>query len=338
MPTHRLRRLRGLFAVALGWLVAPAAATAAEFEFRLAHYLPPTHNHAENVLTAWAERVAEASDGRIHVEIYPAGQLLGIAEIYDGVRNGVAELGWGLPAVQPGRFPRLSLLELPFLFTSAEEATRAAMTLQQDGVFDEEFADVVLLYLHTHSPAGVHTRTDPIVELTDFEGQRIRFASATVRDLLAAFGAEPVGVPAPQVYENLEKGVLDGVAFPYDAMKGLRLGEQIDYHTDVPLYVLPFYLVMNRQAFDSLPPDLQEVMLASAGMEEALRVAASWDEEEARGRTYVQELGNAVITPSADQLAAWQARADTVAEARLSALESEGVTDARALYDRLTGP
>ena len=337
MPPHRVRGMSALAAAALGWLLAAPIGAAAEFEFRLAHYLPPTHNHAQNILPAWIERVSAASGGRIDIELYPAGQLLGIAEIYDGVRNGVADLGWGLPAAQPGRFPRLSLLELPFLFASAEEATHAAMTLQQDGVFDEEFGDVILLYLHTHAPAGIHTRTDPIVNVTDFDGQRIRFASATVRDLLAAFGAEPVGVPAPQVYENLENSVLDGVAFPYEAMKGLRLGEQVDYHSDVPLYVLPFYLVMNRQAFDSLPPDLQEVMLDSSGMDEALRVAASWDEEEGRGRAYVRALGNDIVTPTADQLAAWQARADGVVEARLALLEAEGITDARALYARLAG-
>ena len=336
MPRFSVRVPTIVLVAALASATGLRASNAAEFEFRLAHYLPPAHNHAQNILPAWVEQVEQASDGRIDIELFPAGQLLGITEIYDGVRNGVAELGWGLPAVQPGRFPSLTLLEFPFLFESAVDATQTAMALDAEGVFAEDFEGVRLLYLHTHAPAGIHTRERPVIAPEDFEGLRIRFASATVREMLSALGAEPVGVPAPQVYENLEKGVLDGVAFPFDAMKGLRLGEQVDYHTDVPLYVLPFYMIMNQQAFDSLPPDLQEVMVANSGLDEAVRVATSWDEEEARGRAYVVELGNEIVEPDEDQLAAWRETLAPVVEAQIEALEDEGI-DARSLYERLSG-
>ena len=336
MPRPSARTSNTILVTVLAATTSFSESNAAEFEFRLAHYLPPAHNHAQNILPAWVERIEQASGGRIDIELYPAGQLLGIAEIYDGVRNGVAELGWGLPAVQPGRFQSLTILEFPFLFESAVDATQTAMELNAEGVFAEDFEDVRLLYIHTHSPAGIHTRERPVAAPSDFDGLRIRFASATVREMLSALGAEPVGVPAPQVYENLEKGVLDGVAFPYDAMKGLRLGEQVDFHTDVPLYVLPFYLIMNQQAFDSLPPDLQEVLVANSGTDEAVRVATSWDEEEARGRAYVIELGNEIIEPDEDQLAAWRESLAPVVEGQIEALEQDGI-DARALYDRLSG-
>ena len=333
-PSERIPKIA--LVTLLASVAGLSAPQAAEFEFRLAHYLPPAHNHAQNILPAWIETVEQASDGRIDIELFPAGQLLGITEIYDGVRNGVAELGWGLPAVQPGRFQSLTLMEFPFLFDSAVDATQAAMELNAEGVFAEDFDGVRLLYLHTHAPAGIHTRERAVAAPEDFEGMRIRFASATVREMLNALGAEPVGVPAPQVYENLEKGVLDGVAFPYDAMKGLRLGEQVDYHTDVPLYVLPFYMIMNQQAFDSLPPDLQEVMVENSGLEEAIRVATSWDDEEARGRAYVVELGNQIVEPDEEQISSWRETLAPVVDAQIEALEGDGV-DARSLYERLSG-
>jgi TRAP-type C4-dicarboxylate transport system substrate-binding protein len=309
-------------------------AQAQDYTLRLAHYLPPTHNQAANVIPDWVQRIEDQSDGRIAIEVFPAGQLLGIADIYDGVDAGVADIGWGLPAIQPGRFPMLSLMELPFQFDSAEQASRIAMTLLEEGVLDDEFDGVVPLYIHTHSPAGVHTRTEQVTEPGDLEGLRIRFPSAPVREMLAAWGADPVGVPAPQVYENLETGVLDGVAFPYEAMKGLRLGEQVSHHTELPLYTLTFYMIMNQQVFDDMPADLQQVILENSGMVEAVAVGRSWDEEDARGRAYVEELGNEIVVIPEAEIPAWQEPVNTAITDYLDGLEADGHS-AREVYDRI---
>jgi len=324
----------GLLGAVATLMAFGGTALAQEYTLRLAHYLPPTHNQATNVIPDWVQRIEEQSDGRIAIEVFPAGQLLGIADIYDGVEAGVADIGWGLPAIQPGRFPMLSLMELPFEFESAEQASRVAMTLLDEGVLDDEFDGVVPLYIHTHSPAGVHTREAPVNEPGDLDGLRIRFPSAPVREMLTAWGADPVGVPAPQVYENLETGVLDGVAFPYEAMKGLRLGEQVSYHTELPLYTLTFYMIMNQQVFDDLPEDLRQVILDNSGMDEAIAVGRSWDEEDQRGRDYVQELGNEIIVIPAAEIPAWRQPVDAAIAAYLDGLEAEG-HPSREVYDRI---
>ncbi len=324
----------GVLALAIGAVLATTAVRAAEFEFRLAHYLPPTHNQSVNVLPDWIGRIEEQSQGRISIEQFPAGQLLGIQEIFDGVRTGVAEIGWGLPAIQASRFPRTQMLELPFQFTSAEQASRVAMQLADEGLLAGEFDGVELLVLHTHSPAQLHTRLVGAMVPQTLTGLRMRFASPGIRAMLAAYGAEPVGVPAPQVYENLEQGVLDGVAFPYEAMKGLRLGEQVQYHIEVGLYVLPFYLIMNRQAFDGLPDDLQQVILDNSGVDEAVRVGQSWDAEDARGRAYVEELGNEIIVPGTAQRQMWMDAVAPAVDEIIAALEEDGV-DAGAIRSRI---
>lgn len=324
----------GLMGAVATFIALGGTALAQEYTLRLAHYLPPTHNQAANVIPDWVQRIEDQSDGRIAIEVFPAGQLLGIADIYDGVEAGVADIGWGLPAIQPGRFPMLSLMELPFEFQSAEQASRVAMTLLDEGVLDDEFDGVVPLYIHTHSPAGVHTREAPVTAPGDLDGLRIRFPSAPVREMLTAWGADPVGVPAPQVYENLETGVLDGVAFPYEAMKGLRLGEQVSYHTELPLYTLTFYMIMNQQVFDDLPEDLQQVILDNSGMDEAIAVGRSWDEEDQRGRDYVLELGNQITVIPAEELASWRQPVDAAIAAYLDGLEAEG-HPAREVYARI---
>lgn len=325
-----LKKVLGVtFAAALSLSAVPAAAQ--EFTFRLAHYLPPMHNMAANVLPEWAERIHEQSDGRIRIEIFPAGQLLQVDEIFDGVQAGVADIGWSMPGATPGRFPVLSVLELPFIFTDAETASQVIMEVYESGAMDAEFEGVRLLYLHTHA-SGILNTIPRVERLEDMQGLRMRFPSQAARMMLERLGAQPVGVPAPQAYESLERGVLDGVAFPYDAMQGLRLGEQVNYHIDWPTYVLTFYLVMNENSFNSLPPDLQQVILDNSGMSEAIAVGASWDASDERARAYVAELGNESYALSDEEAARWVEAVMPGIDAFLEETEARGIP-AREIYE-----
>ncbi|MCC5988158.1 MAG: TRAP transporter substrate-binding protein [Pararhodobacter sp.] len=325
-----LNRTLGLaLGVAMGLGALPAQAQ--EFTFRLAHYLPPMHNMAANVLPGWAERINEQSDGRIQIEIYPAGQLLQVDEIFDGVQAGVADIGWSMPGATPGRFPVMSVLELPFLFNEAENASQVLMEVYESGQMDAEFDGVKVLYLHTHAAGSLNTI--PRVEtLEDLQGLRMRFPSPAARMMLDQLGAQPVGVPAPQAYESLERGVLDGVAFPFDAMQGLRLGEQVNYHIDWPTYVLTFYLVMNENSFNALPEDLQQIIMDNSGMQEAIAVGRAWDESEISGRAYVQELGNEIYTLPEDEAERWVAAVMPGIDAFLEETEARGIP-AREIYE-----
>ena len=325
-----LNRTLGLaLGVAMGLGALPAQAQ--EFTFRLAHYLPPMHNMAANVLPGWAERINEQSDGRIQIEIYPAGQLLQVDEIFDGVQAGVADIGWSMPGATPGRFPVMSVLELPFLFTDAETASQVLMEFYEAGQMDAEFEGVKVLYLHTHAAGSLNTI--PRVEtLEDMQGLRMRFPSPAARMMLDQLGAQPVGVPAPQAYESLERGVLDGVAFPFDAMQGLRLGEQVNYHIDWPTYVLTFYLVMNENSFNALPEDLQQIIMDNSGMQEAINVGRAWDESEISGRAYVQGLGNEIYTLPDEEAQRWVDAVMPGIDAFLDETAAQGIP-AREIYE-----
>lgn len=325
-----IKRLLGT--IVFSAITAFSSANAKEvIELRLAHYLPPMHNMAANILPGWAERVEKASDGRLKITIYPASQLLAVNEIFDGVRGGVADLGWSMPGATPGRFPGMSIMELPFIFNRAEHASQVLMEAHEKGYFKKEFQGVKVLYLHTHHAGIVNTKTE-VRDLDALKGKRVRFPSPPVRSLLQSLGADPVGIPAPQSYESLERGVLDGVAFPYDAMKGLRLGELLKYHIDYPMYVLTFYLVMNEAKYNSLPKDLQAVIDAHSGMKEAIAVGRAWDVSEDEGRKYVQERGNVIVKLSAEQEKLWRERAKPVVDAGVDQANKAGLPG-REIFD-----
>ena len=80
---------------------------------------------------------------------------------------------------------------------------------------DAEHKGIKVLMLFTHQPGGPHTTKKAIRNLDDFKGLRIRFASPTVRDLVQALGATPVGVPPTEIAEQLQKGTIDGAFMDY---------------------------------------------------------------------------------------------------------------------------
>ena len=106
-------------------ILRPGRARAAEVTLKLAHFLPPVAPAHAKLLKPWAEQVEAASDGRINIRIYPSMQLGGSPpQLFDQVRDGVADIAWTLPGYTPGRFPKLETFELPFVAAPLRWSTR----------------------------------------------------------------------------------------------------------------------------------------------------------------------------------------------------------------------
>ena len=139
-PTSRLGVFAAALTLAAGLAASPAAAV--DKELKLAHFVPPAHILHSTLWPDMIRRIEAASAGRLKVTIYPSGQLLKINETYDGLRNGVADIGYVLFGATPGRFPAISVAELLFLFSDAKVGSRAIMQLAATGAFAKELGDV----------------------------------------------------------------------------------------------------------------------------------------------------------------------------------------------------
>ncbi|MCC5868424.1 MAG: TRAP transporter substrate-binding protein DctP [Gammaproteobacteria bacterium] len=306
-------------ALLLAMLALPLTGSAKEFEWRLAHYLPEDHFFAAEWLPQWVAAIESESQGRLRIVIHPNNTLLRLGDIAPGVRDGLAEVGFG-PAPDAAA---LSVLGLPFIADSAGHGTRVAMRLLADGDLDEDLAGLHVVLLQTNAPSLVHSRGKPIRGPADMQGMRMRGATPGIRALLAALGATPIeGFLAPQVYGALRDGHVDGTVFPYEAMGVFRLAEQLDYHTEVFLFVSALGLFVSADALAALPADLQAVVRAHSGAKTALSAARAWDDEESRGRALAVAQGNTLIQPTSDERAAWRSAAGRYTDERLAALAS----------------
>lgn len=322
--------LKGAVCIVLTTMSVPVSS--AEVEWRLAHYLQEEHFFSAGWLTEWVEELERRSDGRITIEVHPNNSLLRLAAIAPGVRDGVAEIGFG-PAPSSAS---LDLMELPFVADSAVHGTRIAMALlKDDEAIGTDLEGLHVAMLQTNAPSLIHTKNIPVRVPNDLAGLRMRGATEYIRDILTVLGSEPVaGYLAPQVYGLLEAGTIDGTIWPYEAMRIFKLGEQANYHTEMYFFVSVLGLFINAEALEALPADLRAVVMDMSGLNVAIEAAIEWDKEEQRGRDNVIELGNTIIVPTPIEQEAWRLAAQPLIEKQLTDLTKLGF-DADGQYRRI---
>ena len=167
-----------------------------------------------------ADQVGEQSEkdsgGRITVKRFPGSQMGPVQQHYDLARTGQADVSWFLHGATPGRFPLTEIVQVPYLVGSAEIGTKVLNDPElRSKYLDAEHKGVKVLLLLTHQPGNVHTTKKPIRTVEDMKGLRLRFASPTIRDFVAALGGTPVGVLPTEQVEQLQKGTIDGVFIDY---------------------------------------------------------------------------------------------------------------------------
>lgn len=280
----------------LGLGLLGSAAAEEPIKLKVSHFLPPMGNSQTKLLQPWADRIEKDSNGRIKVEIYPSMQLGGKPpQLFDQVRTGVADVVWTLPSYTPGRFPLVEVFELPFMTANTAEATTQAVWDFYQKYLKEEFKDVHVLLLHTHAPGLIHMKDKAVTTQDELLGKKIRLPTKSIGDALKALGAVPVGMPVPDVYEALSRGVVDGTLIPWEVVTATRVNELARHHTVARLYTSVFLMGMNKEKYDSLPADLKAVIDKNSGSNIIQEIGKAWDDAEQPAFKQATELGHEIV-------------------------------------------
>lgn len=310
--------------------IVPLAAQAQEVKLRLAHFMPAASWQHTDLFEAWGKAVSEQSKGRIEVRVFPAQTLGKAVAGYDNAINRIAEVTWTVQGYTANRFPLSQIVELPGIFETAEQGSCAFQKLYQSGALGDEYKDAHVLYVHTHGLGHLHTRDKVVTRVADMKGLKIRQPTAVIGRMLRAVGAEPVGMPAPQVYESTQRGAIDGFLLPWEAVAGFRADEVSNQHTELGVYSLAFVLAMNKGVYDGLPPDLKKVIDDNSGARWAAIAGRGYDNADVSGKKKTLDSGKLNALTPADRLA-WQKAGAEAAESYLAELEARGLP-ARKIY------
>ena len=296
----------GVLAVLMtAWLLP--AADAGERVLRFHHFLPEKSPQQQDIYLPWARKIAEASSGRLRIEVTPAMQLGGKpAELLSQVESGKVDIVWTVTGYTPGRFPRL---ELPWMASSRARPTSQALYEFYETYAREELASVHVLAVWCHPSGVIMNRIAPVLTPKDAAGRVLRVPSLVFGEALRGVGAEPKLVAAPQVLKMLQDGAIDGALFPYEVMPTLKLTREIRHITEFAghrgLYTAVFLLAMNKGAYDALDEQDRKVIDAHSGAALSAELGRIWDEIEEVGRQDFAAAGGVVTFVKNADYEAW---------------------------------
>ena len=288
------------------WIAAAAAGLAAmgaqaqEVTLSLHHFLNTQSATHKDMLVPWTQRIADASDGRLKIQIYPSMTLGGKPpQLVRQARDGVVDIVWTLNGYTPGLFPRTEAFELPMVHRNDATATNLAMRAMFESDLKPEYDGLKVLFLHVHAGNAIHMVDAPVRSLDDLKGKRMRIPSRSGGWVLEALGAVPVGMPVPELPQALARGALDGALVPFEIIPALKLQDLTDWQIEGPdalrFGTSVFQTSMNQDSWDRLPADLQQVLLDQSGEDWLREIGEMWTANEAKGLAAAADVGNTHI-------------------------------------------
>lgn len=272
------------------------------FQLTYSIFFPATHGHTL-LATEWAKEIEKRTKGAVKINMYPGATLTPADLCYDGVVTGISDIGMSVLSYAKGRFPLSEVIDLPLGYKSGLQATRLCNAYYEK-FKPKELADTKVMYLHAHGPGILHTKT-PVSTMEQLKGLRIRGTGTSSR-VAESLGATPVAMPQPETYDALQKGVVDGLLSPIETLKGWKFAEVIKSTTENfgSAYTLCFFVVMNKNTWASLPPDVQKV-IEEVNKEWIEKTGQAWDRMDKEGKEFTLSRGNKVIQLTPEEDARW---------------------------------
>jgi TRAP-type C4-dicarboxylate transport system substrate-binding protein len=310
-------------AAVLGVGLMAAGSVSAQVVLTASSWLSPTHTLSTSQ-AKWCEEVSAATSNRVRCNILPK-PVVAPPATFDAVRDGLADLSFSVHGYTPGRYVMTQMAELPFLGDSSE-ATSIAYQRMFDKYLSKsnEMKGLKVLAVFTHGPGIVFNTKKPINSLADLQGLKFRVGGGMVNEIGKALGANVTLKPAPESYELLSSGVMDGTWFPAESVESFKIDKVIKHKTTFPggLYNTSFAFVMNEGTWNKISKADQAVIEKVSGEAAARLFGRGWDSVDRRANAFMQTAGVTHTVAS-------KAFVDEI-RAKTAPLEQKWIADAKA--------
>ena len=256
----------------------------------------PPDSATGRFLENWAEKVLQASDGRLKINVNHGGTLGGPRDTYDLVLNNSVDIGWGMQSYFPNRFPLTEVMMLPMLgIESADQGSRALWDMfENTDLLNNEYRGAHVLLLHTNCDSPIAMRDKAINTLTDLKGVSLRTNAGPPTEFVRLFGGNPVSVVVTELYSSLEKGVVQGTITDWHAIWSFKFYEQLKNYYDVHASVSPYFLVINQGVYDALPDDLRKILDDCSGAAALDMAGSAWDNVQREVTGIIRNQGGSI--------------------------------------------
>ncbi len=345
MKKHKfwLLLLLGIFSVVLVACEDTSTANSSEgakddgktYEFNLNYSASASSDFSKKVVEPWVQYVEEKSEGRLKVNAYSGAALGTLNSGYADIKGGVYEAGFIIPGLHADTdmFP-LTIGDIPFLLRSPDIASKVLKPYIEK--FGTGISDEVTFLGVTSTDAYQIFGQNPIKSVSDLKNKKISDSVAGRIALLKSLHGTPVTMSNADLYESLERGITDYAVYTGVGALGYKFDEVTKWMTEVDMAVsvMPFYI--NSDFVNSLPKDLQELMLNDLGPKFNELCTDMYSEMSKVNIGKYEELasakGGGVYVPTEEEFAEWKApikkqMEDWVAEANKRGYDGQAMMD-----------
>ena len=313
------------------WFVSVPGVSAAEPVIKLnyANFFPAPSPHSV-LAEQWGKEIDKRTNGQVKITFFHGGTLAPAAQIYDSTVQGIADIGFSVLAYTRGKFPLTEVIDIPLGLKTGVTATKLINAYYKK-FQPKEFDEVKVLYLHAHGPGLIHTTKKPVQKLEDLKGLKLRATGLSAK-IVTALGAAPVGTTMPETYDALRTGVAEGALAPLMALKDFRWGELTKYSIENygSSYSVGFFVVMNKNKWNSLPADIQKVF-TQVNEEYTDKVGALWDQTDKDGIEFVKSKGGKLLPLSNEEDARWAKAVRPLLDEYVTTMKTKGLPGDQAL-------
>jgi TRAP-type C4-dicarboxylate transport system substrate-binding protein len=306
-------------------LNAPAY-SANVIRLKVAQYFPPPSFQAK-VLEEFCRELEKRTEGKVKVDYYAGGSLLKAPAMFDGVVNGIADIGYSHVYYTAGRMPVTEATGLPLGFPTGWIASQVMNDFYRE-FKPKEFDKVRVLWLNASPCSAIATAKKPIRKLEDLKGLTIR-APGLPGEIIKALGGNPAPTPMMEVYDAISKGVIDGETSNFETLFAFKFAEVVKYTTSIWQinHPFPFYLAMNKNSYSKLPPDIKSIFDTLVG-EYKERYILTWNAIDFIGRAFGLSKGVEIIELPPSELQVWQAAVLPVIDQYVDRMVKKGFSEA----------
>ena len=271
---------------------------------RVADHLPAGHFIGEYAAKYWMESVTKATNGEVKFEYYPAQQLGKAKDMLALTLSGVTDIAYLGPAYISEKLPLSAVAELPGQFSTSCEGTMAYWKLAKDGVLaKKEFAPngVRVLFTYVFAPYQIYAGKREMQKLADLEGMKLRSTGGPMDLMIQRLKGVPVRMAAPEVYESLSRGTVDGAVFPLSALLDYKLHNLVKYGTtgeNFGSFVAAY--AISEKLWAKLPPNVQKAM-TEAGEATTRRTCEMADKDTGPNLDKLKQAGVTLIQFSPEE-------------------------------------
>jgi len=252
--------------IAVMAVFAGAAFAAPDYTIKVGYIGSDTHPTMKAMKDVFVKQIEQGSKGKIKVELYPNAQLGGDREMSEAVQMGTLTMAIPSTSALAGFDKRIQALDLPYLFTTRENAFKAV-----DGVLGQKLNEIMaakgidILGYQENGFRHVTNNKRPIKTPADLKGLKIRTMENPMHiAYFKALGANPTPMSWGELYTALQQGTVDAQENPYAMIDDGKFYEVQKYVSETG-HVFSFeVLIANKKFIDKLPADLRTLVLKAA--------------------------------------------------------------------------